>query len=135
MASVTAIHHVSLLVSDTRQALDFYQRLLGLELDKSRPALDYPGAWLRVGEAQIHLLELPDALRGTALPAHGGRDRHIALAVTDLDALQAALEAAAITVSRSRSGRRALFCRDPDVNAVELVEVMATYKGVPPARY
>ena len=122
MADITAIHHVSLLVSDTARALLFYQGVLGLEVDVSRPAMNYPGAWLRVGSAQIHLLELPDPLCEAKLPEHGGRDRHVALSVTDLDGVVAALEAAGVACTLSRSGRRALFCRDPDGNAIELLE-------------
>jgi glyoxylase I family protein len=122
MASITAIHHVSLLVSDTGLALRFYRDLLGLEVDGTRPVMDFPGAWLRVGTAQIHLLELPGALREMNVPEHGGRDRHLALEVTDLDGVLAELEAAGVACTISRSGRRALFCRDPDGNAIELVE-------------
>jgi glyoxylase I family protein len=76
-----------------------------------------------VGAGQIHLLELPDTNRRAALPEHGGRDRHVALNVTDLDAVVTALAAAGISYTLSRSGRRALFCRDPDGNAIELIEV------------
>jgi glyoxylase I family protein len=76
-----------------------------------------------VGAAQIHLIELPDPLRGTPLPEHGGRDRHVALSVTRLDDIQEALSSADVPFTPSRSGRRALFCRDPDGNAIELVEV------------
>ena len=122
MADIKAIHHVSLLVSDTQRALLFYQGVLGLEIDDSRPAMSFPGAWLQVGAAQIHLLELPDMLRGATLTKHGGRDRHVALSVSDLDGMVAALETAGVVCTLSRSGRRALFCRDPDGNAVELVE-------------
>ena len=125
MVDIRAIHHVSLLVSDTGRALTFYRDLLGLEVDESRPEMDYPGAWLRLDNAQIHLLELPDVLRGTARPEHGGRDRHVALSVTDMDVLVTALETAEIAYTLSRSGRRALFCRDPDGNAIEVVEITA----------
>jgi glyoxylase I family protein len=123
MGNVTAVHHVSLLVGDTGRALAFYRDLLGLAVDASRPELGYPGAWLVVGAAQIHLIELPDPLRGTPLPEHGGRDRHVALSVTRLDDIQEALSSADVPFTPSRSGRRALFCRDPDGNAIELVEV------------
>ena len=125
MMNIVAINHVSLLVADTARALDFYQGLLGLDIDASRPELDFPGAWLIVGAGQIHLLELPDTNRQAVLPEHGGRDRHVAMNVIDLDAVVAVLESAGISYTLSRSGRRALFCRDPDGNAIELVEVPA----------
>ena len=122
MAIVEGLHHVSLLVADTERALGFYRDLLGLEPDPARPALGFPGAWLNIGGQQIHLLELPnpDPLEGR--PAHGGRDRHVAMMVPDLDRLAKRLDAARIPYTLSRSGRRALFCRDPDANAVELIE-------------
>lgn len=118
-----AIHHVSLLVRDTARSLAFYREVLGLEVIPERPALGFPGAWLRVGEQQIHLLELPnpDPLEGR--PAAGGRDRHVAFQVASLTALRARLDAAGIPYTASQSGRRALFCRDPDANALEFIEI------------
>ncbi|MEW8029623.1 MAG: VOC family protein [Candidatus Thiodiazotropha sp.] len=115
------LHHVSLLVADTRRSLAFYQDLLGLEIDPTRPDLGFPGAWLKVGDLQIHLLELsnPDAL--AVRPDHGGRDRHTAFTVDNLDALRIKLDQAGIDYTLSRSGRRALFCRDPDQNTIELI--------------
>lgn len=122
MGGVAAIHHVSLIVADTARALAFYRDLLGLETDPARPDLGYPGAWLRVGGQQLHLLELPNPDPVEGRPAHGGRDRHLALSVDELDRLMARLDAAGVGYTLSRSGRRALFCRDPDANALELVE-------------
>jgi len=120
---ITQILHSSVIVQDTRIALDFYQGVLGLPLDESRPDLGYPGAWLNVGEQQIHLLELPNPDPVSGRPAHGGRDRHVALAVTDIDALQSKLEQVGLEFSRSKSGRKALFTRDPDGNALEFIEL------------
>ena len=119
---VLRIDHVSLVIADTGRSLRFYRDLLGLSVDDSRPDLGYPGAWLRVGEQQIHLLELPNPDPTEGRPEHGGRDRHLALRVTALDELAQALDAAGIGYTRSRSGRRALFCRDPDGNALELID-------------
>lgn len=116
------LHHVSLLVADTQRALQFYNGILGLPLDESRPELGFPGAWLRVGSQQIHLLELPSPDPVAGRPEHGGRDRHVAFAINDLASYQARLDTAGIPYTRSRSGRRALFCRDPDGNACELIE-------------
>jgi glyoxylase I family protein len=123
MSRIYAIHHVSLIVADTDRALGFYRDLLGLEVDPQRPDLGYAGAWLRIGNQQIHLLELPNPDPVDERPAHGGRDRHLALTVADLDAVAALLGAEGIGYSVSRSGRRALFTRDPDANALELIEM------------
>lgn len=119
--TTTRLHHVSVIVADTARALAFYRDLLGLPVNPDRPDLGYPGAWLDVGAAQIHLLELPNPDPVSERPAHGGRDRHLALAVADFEGVLQRLEAAGVAVSRSRSGRAAAFCRDPDGNAVELI--------------
>ncbi len=119
---VSAIDHCSLIVANTGKALEFYNGILALEVDESRPDLGYPGAWLQVGNSQIHLLEVPNPDSVENRPEHGGRDHHVALQVTDLDLLVQRLEIAGIDYSKSKSGRAALFCRDFDGNAVELVE-------------
>lgn len=156
MSEFLAIHHVSVIVADTEHSLVFYRDALGLPVDPQRPDLGYPGAWLVVGNQQIHLLELPnpdvqdaqvprsagdrqgwrkieqcreqlprcagaaDPVNGR--PAHGGRDRHVALTIRSLDALRQQLDAAGVAYTFSKSGRRVLFCRDPDGNALEFIE-------------
>lgn len=122
MGMIDGLHHVSLMVADTERSLCFYRDTLGLEVDRGRPDLGYPGAWLMVGALQIHLLELPNPDSAEGRPDHGGRDRHVAMTVSDLDAVAVVLEAAGVPFTRSRSGRRALFVRDPDANALELIE-------------
>ena len=119
---VTAIDHSSLIVADTAKALEFYRDILGLEIDASRPDLGYPGAWLQIANGQIHLLEVPNPDPVDRRPEHGGRDRHLALQVSDLALVIQRLEKAGIAYSKSKSGRAALFCRDYDANAIELVE-------------
>jgi len=119
---ITHIHHCSVLISDTEQALVFYNGVLGLSVNPDRPDLGYPGAWLDVGGQQIHLLELPNPDSTTDRPQHGGRDRHVALVVKDLERLVARLQQSGIAYTLSRSGRRALFCRDPDGNALEFIQ-------------
>ena len=122
MSAITEILHASLLVNDTDRSLKFYQGVLGLELEATRPDLGYPGAWLRIGHQQLHLLQLPNQDPVTGRPAHGGRDRHLALRIADIDELRRALDAAGIAYTQSKSGRKALFCRDPDGNALEFIE-------------
>ncbi|MFO7582305.1 VOC family protein [Guyparkeria sp.] len=120
-SNVRGIDHVSLLVADAGRAERFYREVLGLA-SLTRPDLGFPGAWLDLGGGQaLHLLELPDPDPKDGRPAHGGRDRHFALRVADTAAFTERLEAEGIAFTRSRSGRDALFFRDPDGNAVELV--------------
>ncbi|MBU0500186.1 MAG: VOC family protein [Gammaproteobacteria bacterium] len=125
---IVGLHHVSLLVTDTRRSLAFYVGVLGLEPDPDRPGLGFPGAWLHLGDGrQIHLLELPNPDPITGRPAHGGRDRHLALWVRDIPTITTRLEHAHIPFTRSQSGREAIFCRDPDGNSIELV--LAPFAG------
>lgn len=115
------ITHSSFLVSHLEESLAFYCDTLGMTLDSSRPNLGYPGAWLNVGDQQIHLLQLqnPDPVENR--PEHGGRDRHTAILVTKFDEVKELLIRAKVNITMSRSGRRALFCRDPDGNTLEII--------------
>lgn len=122
MFQVTAFHHASLIVSDTENALRFYRGILGLDHNESRPDLGYPGAWLNIGAQQIHLLELPNPDPLSGRPEHGGRDRHLAFHIHDIKALSEKLAQSGIPYTMSKSGRKALFCRDPDQNALEFIE-------------
>ena len=57
---IGGILHASVIVSDTQRALEFYHNILGLSVITERPNLGYPGAWLKLGDEQLHLLELPN---------------------------------------------------------------------------
>ena len=120
---IFSIHHSSVVVGDLKIALEFYQDILGLASSNQRPDLGYPGAWLELGEQQIHLLQLPTVDPVTGRPEHPGRDRHLAVSLTGLDELRARLTQAGIPYASSRSGRKALFCRDPFGNGLEFIEV------------
>jgi catechol 2,3-dioxygenase-like lactoylglutathione lyase family enzyme len=121
---ITALLHAGLLVSDLARAKAFYESVLGLRVYPGRPDLPYPGEWYDLGGGQqLHLMQLPNPDAGIARPEHGGRDRHIALAVTNMAELKSRLEAAGVRYTASKSGRAALFCRDPDANTLEFVEV------------
>lgn len=114
--------HASFLIENLETSLHFYHEILGMEIDPSRPEMRFPGVWFRIGDQQIHLLQLPNPDPVTGRPAHGGRDRHVALSVMDITPLADVLNKAGIAFSMSQSGRRALFVRDPDGNALEFIE-------------
>ena len=117
---IVGYHHTSLLVTDLKKSADFYENSIGLKAIK-RPDLGFAGLWYSVGALQLHLLELPHPLRHKKAPEHVGRDWHIAIAVNEISRLQDKLSAHKIPYTLSRSGREALFCRDPDGNGLEFV--------------
>jgi glyoxylase I family protein len=115
------VDHLSVLVADVVAALPFYQEVLGLTLIE-RPDLGFPGAWLRLADGvDVHLLQLPNPDPVVDRPAHGGRDRHIALRVVATAPFAERLTAMGWPFTRSKSGRDAIFFRDVDGNAWELV--------------
>jgi catechol 2,3-dioxygenase-like lactoylglutathione lyase family enzyme len=118
---IKSIAHASFLVADVPRALEFYCGVLEIHLNEHRPDFPFDGAWLDLDAAgqQLHLMQLPNPDSMDGRPEHGGKDKHIALVVDDLEALEARLEAAGVIFSRSMSGRAAFFCRDPDGNALE----------------
>mmetsp|Transcript_37420 Transcript_37420/g.38103 ORF Transcript_37420/g.38103 Transcript_37420/m.38103 type:complete len:159 (-) Transcript_37420:123-599(-) len=118
------VHHAGILVSDTQKSKEFFIKVLGFEDDSHlRPSkLPYPGAFLRCGQDQIHLMELPSMDPKEGRPEHGGRDRHVAFTVNNIDILKEQLASVNMTYTMSMSGRRALFCRDIDGNAFEFME-------------
>lgn len=99
----------------------------GLATNPARPddKLPYRGAWLWIGPEMVHLMELPnpdpDAI--DARPEHGGRDRHFCVAVASVETLQERLDEADVSYTKSKSGRPAIFFRDPDANTLECVEI------------
>ncbi len=138
---IAGIHHATFLTSDLARARAFYEGVLGLRLDAKRPDMSYDGVWYDVApNQQLHLMVLPDPAAGLPSPAHpqgvrrgctglkpqqhtqhGGRDRHVALLVSDWEKMIEHLDGAGIAYTLSQSGRRAVFCRDPDQNALEFI--------------
>ncbi|HEX7972175.1 MAG TPA: VOC family protein, partial [Thiobacillus sp.] len=102
MPEISALLHAGLLVSDLARAKSFYESVLGLKPYPDRPDLPYPGEWYDLGGGQqLHLMQLPNPDAGSIRPEHGGRDRHIALAVRDMAALKSRLDAVGVKYSAS----------------------------------
>ncbi|CAI9759067.1 unnamed protein product [Fraxinus pennsylvanica] len=122
---VVSVHHVGILCENLERSLQFYQNILGLQINEARPhdKLPYRGAWLWVGSEMIHLMELPNPDPLTGRPEHGGRDRHTCIAIRDVSKLKAIFDKEGIPYTLSRSGRPAIFTRDPDANALEFTQV------------
>ncbi|GAA0399496.1 VOC family protein [Cocleimonas flava] len=117
-----AIDHISFVISNLEKSRRFYETVLGLRVDNSRPDLSFDGFWLTINHLQqIHLLLVKnhDPLER---PEHGGRDRHAAFRVRDLSTIQQRLNDHGIVFTMSQSGRKALFVRDPDGNTLEILQ-------------
>ncbi len=115
---IASLDHVALHVADVVISEGFYRQVLGLE-SLSRPAFDFPGAWLRIGSSQqLHLI----GGRSEAVSSHS-RGTHFAVRVDDLDAWARQLRIQEADFSgphRRPDGWRQIFVIDPDGHYVEL---------------
>jgi glyoxylase I family protein len=116
---VTRFHHVSVNTNSTSldAMIDFYRDVLGLA-DVTRPEIPgIPGHWHAVGDQQLHLVGAPP--RGTPIDSTG---HHYCVAVADLDAAVAELEARGIEFQRAVQGPGTvqIWIIDPAGNTIEL---------------
>jgi len=114
--------HMALIVSDLKRAEDFYESILGLT-KIARPDLGFDGLWYGLdGGSELHLMLLENPYVSCDKPEHGGRDNHIALQSHEFDHIRQRLDSVVVPYTMSRSGRNALFFRDPDGNTIELIQ-------------
>ena len=113
--------HAALLVSDLDRAKHFYSNILGLS-QVERP-LKYPGVWYQLGDFQVHLIAASTVGETVVNFEKLGRNRHMALSVTDLDLVKGKLISQGFPIQMSASGRAALFVQDPDGNVIELSQI------------
>jgi len=118
--SFLGVDHHSVVIKNVEKSRHFYIDILGLELDTSRPEMSFDGLWIKVGAQAIHCLCLKNPDPVDNRPEHGGRDRHVCLVGSDINSLIESLEQHYIDYTRSKSGRQAIFFRDPDGNAIEV---------------
>ena len=121
---VTRFHHVSVNCHDATldDMVAFYGGLLELD-DVPRP--DIPGVgghWHAVGDQQLHVVAAPP--RGTPIDSTGN---HYCVAVADLDAAIAELEARGIPYQRGVQNESVvqIWINDPAGNTIELQQEIA----------
>jgi catechol 2,3-dioxygenase-like lactoylglutathione lyase family enzyme len=116
--SAVRINHVSLPCRDLDESERFYREAFGLERIPS-PDFRFPVRWLRLGEQQLHLFQLPEQ----PLP-----NQHFALDVDDFEATFLKLRALgaldtsthATPVWELPDGSLQLYARDPSGNMLEV---------------
>ena len=116
---VTRFHHVSVNAGDTPldEMIAFYRDVLGLD-DRRRPEIPgVPGHWHTVGDQELHLVAAPGS--GAAIDPTGN---HYCVAVEDLDAAIAELDARGVEYVRAVQGESTvqIWIADPAGNTVEL---------------
>ena len=146
------VHHVGFIIEDKERSRKFYCDTLGkpliklfallviagalvhslthplcmsgLSVNEDRPndKLNFDGLWLWLGPEMLHLMVVDDPDPKTGRPEHGGRDRHVCLGVTDITPVENRLKVGGIEYTKSKSGRKAVFFRDPDMNTLEVFE-------------
>ncbi len=107
------IHHVSINVKNVDDAVAFYTGVLGMEL-LPRPDLGFPGAWMRSGDQEVHLL----GIKSTEPP----KEQHFAFEVANLDHVITTVRDAGFRCSEPReipTVCRQAFTHDPSGNMVE----------------
>ncbi|MFM5948141.1 MAG: glyoxalase [Novosphingobium sp.] len=119
MARVIGIDHVQLAMPADGEdaARDFYTGLLGLiEVPKPEPLASRGGCWFEMAGVKIHL--------GVEYDFRAAKKAHPALLVTDLRAIAASLEAAAVPLRWDDELPGVLRCHvdDPFGNRIELIQ-------------
>jgi catechol 2,3-dioxygenase-like lactoylglutathione lyase family enzyme len=121
VVKVTRIHHASVNAADgLDDTVRFYRDVLGLELAPRPEIPGVPGNWFTAGDGQVHVIGAPPL--GVGIDPIGN---HYCLAVDDLDAAIAELDAAGIAfLGAGQAGPDGVVTQvwvtDPAGNTVEL---------------
>ena len=119
--------HVTLVVADVEASRKFYVDQLGFEAVQ-RPAFNYPGAWLKIGETLIHLAK-SDKLSGQAgwgdrKVERISRGHHIAYRTGDFEQALRAIQYHGVEIAfgpKTRpDGANQVYIYDPDRHLIEI---------------
>ncbi|EIW88404.1 glyoxylase I family protein [Alishewanella agri BL06] len=127
--AMQGIHHVALICSDYKRSKRFYSETLGLPIlaEHYRAARQSWKLDLQLPDgSQLELFSFVGAPPRPSRPEAQGL-RHLAFAVTDLDAWLAYLQQQGVTTEPVRvdeyTGKRFTFFQDPDGLPLELYQV------------
>jgi catechol 2,3-dioxygenase-like lactoylglutathione lyase family enzyme len=129
---IRRLDHVALLVKDVERSRRFYIQILGMEEVPRPSSFNFPGAWLRKGSAELHLIGEAEPGRAAQVQPGGyrpeelsiGHVTHFAFEVADLEEARKHLQAhdtMLVGGPRPRGdGVIQMYVRDPDGYIVEL---------------
>jgi catechol 2,3-dioxygenase-like lactoylglutathione lyase family enzyme len=119
---VTAIDHVSVLITDLAKARWFYRDVLGLPEIAKPKTFDFVALWFDLGNGDtLHLLQKP---------APDARSpRHFALRVPDINAAREHFRAHGVAMQETGPIPHCdrFFVFDPDGNRIEMIQWIEPY--------
>ncbi len=122
---VTAIDHVSVLITDLALARAFYSGVLGLPEIAKPKTFDFVALWFDLGNGQtLHLLQKPQP--------DARSPRHFALRVADVSAARGHFRAHGIAIQETGPIPHCdrFFVFDPDGNRIEIIQWLEPYDPV-----
>lgn len=118
---VSGVNHISFAVRDLERSRAFYEGVLGLETIP-RPDFGIPGVWYQAGDAQVHLIAVPDGVDvGAPPPGLTPLANHQAFAIRDYEKVLLELRQRGIEVLETTPENGQLFVRDPDGYMLEFI--------------
>ena len=125
---LNGIHHIAIICSDYQRSLDFYTKVLGLEViaEHYREARQSYKADLALnGQYVVELFSFPSPPPRLSYPEAAGL-RHLAFEVDDIYEAAAELKRMGVDHEAVRTdeytGKRFFFMQDPDSLPIELYE-------------
>jgi len=113
--------HVSFPVRDLAASLAFYRDVLGF-VERPRPDLGIPGAWLRAGEAEVHLIAAVAGMPlGQPPPVLNPAAQHVAFRIEDYQGAVDRLKAHGLSVLEAGPDAGQMWVQDPDGHIIELI--------------
>lgn len=135
MFKIQDLNHVNIVVEDVEASKRFYCQVLGMEDVPRHPSFTFPGAWLRSGSAEIHLIQADVATHAPgdlsfAVAASTSKDlafsRHFSLVIDDTEGLVAQLKAHDVPIAfgpvERRGGLVQTYVYDLDGHLVEFTQ-------------
>ena len=128
MMKLNKVHHIAIIASDYARSLDFYTRILGLNVIAENFRADresYKTDLALNGDYIIELFSFPNPPARVSRPEAAGL-RHLAFEVDDIDAAVSELDAKGVEHEAIRvdeyTGKRFVFFQDPDHLPIEFYE-------------
>jgi catechol 2,3-dioxygenase-like lactoylglutathione lyase family enzyme len=135
MFEIQSLNHVNIVVKDVEASKRFYCSVLGMEDVPRHPSFAFPGAWLRSGGAEIHLIQADVATHAPgdlsyAVAASTDKDlafsRHFSLVIDDTQGLVEQLQAHEVPIAfgpvERRGGLVQTYAYDLDRHLIEFTQ-------------